>query len=92
MSCFDKLTISGVRSFGPDDKGVIKFSSPLTLILGENGCGKTTVSEALKFACCGEVPPSTNRGSGWLHDPKLTSYSEVNWFIIYNYHIIFCLL
>lgn len=78
MAYFDKLTLSGIRSFGPneEDKGVIKFSSPLTLILGENGCGKTTIIEALKFACCGELPPDTEKGSGFIYDPKLTPFTE----------------
>ena len=43
MSCIEKMSIQGIRSFGPDDrdKGVIIFFSPLTLILGPNGTGKT---------------------------------------------------
>lgn len=79
MACFDKVSILGVRSFGPNesDAGVIKFSSPLTLILGENGCGKTTIIEALKFACCGDVPGDTDKGSSFIYDPKLTLFSEV---------------
>ena len=43
MSKLQKMSIQGIRSFGPDDtdKQVITFFSPLTLILGPNGTGKT---------------------------------------------------
>lgn len=58
MSRLEKLQIQGFRSFSPDEtkKQRIVFtrrdefsgkdvSSPLTLILGQNGCGKTTIIE-----------------------------------------------
>lgn len=41
MSYINKMSILGVRSFGPDQPNIIEFSTPLTLILGQNGCGKT---------------------------------------------------
>lgn len=43
MSAITKMSIQGVRSFGPEnsDRQVIEFFSPLTLILGPNGSGKT---------------------------------------------------
>lgn len=45
MSSISKLAIQGIRSFGPEDadKGVITFFTPLTLILGANGTGKTVL-------------------------------------------------
>ena len=45
MSQISKMEIQGIRSFGPksEDRQNIQFSSPLTLILGQNGCGKTTI-------------------------------------------------
>ena len=45
MSTIEKLSIQGIRSFGPDDtdKQVIQFFKPLTLILGPNGTGKTVI-------------------------------------------------
>lgn len=48
MSKIEKMSIQGIRSFGPDDsdKGIISFFTPLTLILGPNGTGKT-VSDCL---------------------------------------------
>lgn len=43
MSVIKKLSIRGVRAFGPndEDKQVIEFYHPLTLIFGNNGTGKT---------------------------------------------------
>uniref|UniRef100_A0A069DZS5 DNA repair protein RAD50 n=2 Tax=Panstrongylus megistus TaxID=65343 RepID=A0A069DZS5_9HEMI len=79
MSSLEKIAIQGVRSFGPEDKDkkVITFFHPLTLILGDNGCGKTTIIEALKYATAGELPGNTKKGEGFVHDPKLTASSEV---------------
>ncbi|XP_065201828.1 DNA repair protein RAD50 [Planococcus citri] len=79
MSSIDRLLLQGIRSFGPDDrdKQGIKFSTPLTLILGQNGCGKTTIIEALKYATCGELPVGVDQGSGFLHDPKLCGCIDV---------------
>ena len=59
MSRLEKLQISGFRAFSPDEKnepGPQKIDfyqkfltetvpSPLTVILGQNGCGKTTIIE-----------------------------------------------
>ncbi len=41
MCSIDKLLIKGVRSFSPDNQNVIEFYRPLTLIVGQNGAGKT---------------------------------------------------
>lgn len=73
MAHLNKLSILGIRSFGCDDGDAqtIKFYSPLTLFLGQNGCGKTTIIEALKFACTGELPPGAKQGAGFVYDPKL---------------------
>lgn len=35
----------------------IEFYSPLTMIVGQNGSGKTTIIECLKYACTGKLPP-----------------------------------
>ncbi|ESO09027.1 hypothetical protein HELRODRAFT_146100, partial [Helobdella robusta] len=47
MSYIDKMVIQGIRSFGPGDenRGMIHFFMPLTLILGPNGTGKTVARE-----------------------------------------------
>ncbi len=41
MCSIDKLLIKGVRSFSPNNQHVIEFYRPLTLIVGQNGAGKT---------------------------------------------------
>lgn len=44
MSTVDKMLIKGIRSFDPENKNVITFFKPLTLIVGPNGAGKTVCS------------------------------------------------
>ncbi|KZC06068.1 PREDICTED: DNA repair protein RAD50 [Dufourea novaeangliae] len=78
MSRIRRLSIRGIRNFGDDtDEATIRFSRPLTLILGPNGTGKTTIIEALKFATCGEFPPNSDKGKFFVHDPSLTGMSSV---------------
>ncbi|KAK2594559.1 DNA repair protein rad50 [Conoideocrella luteorostrata] len=76
MSRIDKLSISGVRSFSPSVREAIQFNTPLTLIVGYNGSGKTTVIECLKYATTGELPPNS-KGGAFIHDPKLCGEKEV---------------
>ncbi|CAL8144103.1 unnamed protein product [Orchesella dallaii] len=73
MSMVKRLSLQGVRSFSPlDNKGQwIEFDSPLTLILGVNGSGKTTIIEALKFAITNQFPPNSSKGASFVNDPKL---------------------
>lgn len=70
MSRIDKLSISGVRSFSPAVREAIQFNTPLTLIVGYNGSGKTTIIECLKYATTGELPPNS-KGGAFIHDPKV---------------------
>lgn len=76
MSKIDKLSISGVRSFAPMSRETLQFHSPLTLIVGYNGSGKTTIIECLKYATTGEQPPNS-KGGAFIHDPKLVGEREV---------------
>ncbi|KIJ61154.1 hypothetical protein HYDPIDRAFT_31663 [Hydnomerulius pinastri MD-312] len=61
-----------------DDKqiAVIEFFSPVTVIVGHNGGGKTTIIECLKYATTGDQPPNT-RGEAFIHDPKMANEKEV---------------
>ncbi|KAK9817777.1 hypothetical protein WJX72_002045 [[Myrmecia] bisecta] len=78
MACtIDKMLIKGIRSFSPDNQNVIEFYKPLTLIVGHNGAGKTTIIECLKQACTGELPPNTRSGQSFIHDPKVAGETEV---------------
>lgn len=43
---------------------------PLTLIVGSNGSGKTTIIEALKFMLSGEEPPLSDCRRNFLYTPK----------------------
>ncbi|MES1911696.1 MAG: hypothetical protein MHM6MM_004091 [Cercozoa sp. M6MM] len=77
MSSIRKLGISGVRSYEPDAVQTLEFFHPLTIIVGRNGCGKTTVIEALRFATTGEHPPLCDKGRSFVHDPHLTGTATV---------------
>eukprot|EP00731_Ephydatia_muelleri_P020296 Em0013g23a len=78
MSSIDRLLIQGIRSFGCADheKAVVKFDIPLTLITGQNGAGKTTIIECLKYITTGDLPPNSKQGA-FVHDPKLVGEREV---------------
>ncbi|KAJ2233045.1 DNA repair protein rad50 [Coemansia sp. RSA 485] len=76
MSVIRKLLIQGVRSFDPQNQDIIEFYTPLTIIVGQNGCGKTTVIECLKYITTGELPPNS-KGGAFIHDPKLAGENEV---------------
>ncbi|KZV65287.1 hypothetical protein PENSPDRAFT_655878 [Peniophora sp. CONT] len=76
MSSLNKLAIRGIRSFDDKSISVIEFFSPVTVIVGHNGSGKTTVIECLKYASTGDQPPGT-RGGAFIHDPKMANEKEV---------------
>ncbi|KAF4044407.1 Rad50 zinc hook motif [Phytophthora infestans] len=77
MSSIEKLSIRGIRSFSPNREEIIEFYHPLTILLGDNGCGKTTVIECLKLACTGGLPPGARSGQSLIHDPKIAGTNEV---------------
>ena len=76
MSYIDRLSLIGIRSFGPTQRSgqALQFFRPVTIIVGHNGSGKTTIIEALKYAVTGELPPSSLRGQGFIFDPKVSYF------------------
>lgn len=76
MATLNKLAIRGIRSFDDKQISIIEFFSPVTVIVGHNGSGKTTIIECLKYATTGDQPPNT-RGGAFVHDPKIANEKEV---------------
>src|SRR5689334_16262131 len=78
MSRIEQMQIRGIRSFGPGKGGeTIRFNTPLTLIVGWNGSGKTTIIECLKYATTGELPANSKQGGAFIHDPTLRGEKEM---------------
>lgn len=48
----------------------------MTLIVGQNGSGKTTIIECLRYATTGDLPPHS-KGGAFIHDPKICGEKEV---------------
>jgi DNA repair protein RAD50 len=85
MASLNKLAIRGIRSFDDKQIAVIEFFSPVTVIVGHNGSGKTTVIECLKYATTGDQPPNT-RGGAFIHDPKMANEKEVKAQVKLRFH------
>ncbi|KAL0266077.1 UNVERIFIED_CONTAM: hypothetical protein PYX00_011794 [Menopon gallinae] len=73
------------RGFIPSAPGTVEFHPPLTIIVGQNGSGKTTIIEALKYAATGNMPPNT-KGGAFIYDPKLAREVEVKAQIKLKFH------
>jgi DNA repair protein RAD50 len=85
MACLNKLAIRGIRSFDDKQIAIIEFFSPVTVIVGHNGSGKTTIIECLKYATTGDQPPNT-RGGAFVHDPKMANEKEVKAQVKLRFH------
>ena len=77
MSKIDKMQIQGIRSFTGGISETIEFFQPLTLVVGVNGSGKTTIIECLKYVLTGMMPPNTKVGGAFIHDPALKGDKEI---------------
>ena len=55
---------------------MIQFPKPLTLIVGRNGAGKTTIIECLKMATTGELPPSARAGQAFIMTQRLVYFNS----------------
>ncbi|XP_057317198.1 DNA repair protein RAD50-like [Hydractinia symbiolongicarpus] len=76
MAMIHKMKIMGIRSYPPELGSVIEFQTPLTIIVGPNGTGKTSVIESLSYVITGNLPPGC-KGQAFIHDPKLAGEKEV---------------
>ena len=85
MASLNKLAIRGIRSFDDKNISVIEFFTPVTVIVGHNGSGKTTIIECLKYATTGDQPPNT-RGGAFIHDPKMANEKEVKAQVKLRFH------
>lgn len=71
------MMILGVRAFSTRNGETIRFEPPLTIVAGQNGSGKTTIIECLKFATTGTLPPGSKLQGAFIHDPGLEGEREV---------------
>ncbi|GMR59920.1 hypothetical protein PMAYCL1PPCAC_30115, partial [Pristionchus mayeri] len=76
MALFEEMIIQGVRAYPPTTQSVIKFVHPLTIIQGNNGCGKTTIIEALNNICTGALPAGQKQT--FLHDLDCAKAQKVD--------------
>lgn len=51
---------------------ILEINNQITVILGDNGSGKTSILEILKYAITGCFPPGSGNGKWFVHDPSLT--------------------
>jgi DNA repair protein RAD50 len=77
MPKIHSIAIRGIRCFGPSQCFEVNLDQPLTLIVGTNGSGKTTIIEALRYATTGLCPPGTSKGKTFVMDPNLYGENEV---------------
>ena len=77
MSEILKMSISGIRSYSNQRIEYIEFIKPITIIIGENGSGKTTIIECLKLMTSGELPQNSQQGKNFIEDPSLSKREEI---------------
>ncbi len=85
MQYLKKVEMYGFKSFA--DKVEMRFDHPITGIVGPNGCGKSNVSDAIRWVL-GELSPKNLRGKAMqdlifngTDSRKSMSYCEVSLFL-----------
>lgn len=81
MTTLELLQLRGIRSYNPSSVTQITFSSPLTILAGHTGTGKTAILEALKLAAIGELPQNGKKianGVDFVHDPVIRSRNKTD--------------
>ncbi|KAL3087237.1 hypothetical protein niasHT_020500 [Heterodera trifolii] len=82
MVQFIGLKIAGVRSIG-DKPQCINFLSPLTIIQGPNGTGKTTIIEALNYVTTGALP--AGKMQTFIHNAQIANKARVDALVQLNF-------
>ncbi|SBT39734.1 DNA repair protein RAD50, putative (RAD50) [Plasmodium ovale wallikeri] len=73
MTTLERIGIRGIRSYCDEDAQQLDFASPITVIYGNNGSGKSTIVECLKVSCTGDFPPNAEKGKSFVHDPLISN-------------------
>ncbi|CAG9478180.1 unnamed protein product [Plasmodium vivax] len=77
MTTLEKIGIQGIRSYGDEEAQELEFASPITVIYGNNGSGKSTIIECLKMSCTGDFPPNADKGKSFIHDPLISNKMNI---------------
>ncbi|GAW81962.1 DNA repair protein RAD50 [Plasmodium gonderi] len=77
MTTLEKIGIQGIRSYGDEEAQELEFASPITVIYGNNGSGKSTIIECLKVSCTGDFPPNAEKGKSFIHDPLVSNKMNI---------------
>lgn len=59
------ITVNGFRGIGPETRLPVQPSLGLTLVVGRNGCGKSSFAEAVEFALTGDNQRWANKSKIW---------------------------
>ncbi|EUD66326.1 DNA repair protein RAD50 [Plasmodium inui San Antonio 1] len=77
MTTLEKIGIQGIRSYCDEEAQELEFASPITVIYGNNGSGKSTIIECLKMSCTGDFPPNADKGKSFIHDPLISNKMNI---------------